>query len=504
MKQFFRRLIFNLKIEIGLAMFRQLDRMHLICWSSGGGDAPSPDPQIGAAALKNAQLGQDAFDFYKQEYLNAKPAQEELNALAKQVQQQLVKSGIINNEIAADYQKQIDTVYRPLEKSIVDNANAYDTAGRREQEAAAGLADVNQTFDAQRQQTQRNNERMGINPNSGNSQALDQQMSVSQAVAGASAMNKGRKNAETMGNAMKMDAASLGRNLPSNQATSQQIANNSATSAVNTGLSIMSNDRAQTGMMQAGYGTAMQGYNNQANILNNQYQAQSNAYQQQQANNAQGWAGLGTLAGMYMMRADGGVVDDDSYEYQGKPLVRPFEEGNIDLSKRPKVKNPDGSISTVRSIGVNVDGVEVLIPTVSDDGRMMDDDEAYQTFMKTGKHLGKFKTVEDAERYGQVLHEMQAKFYGLKDGGMVDADGDYDNSKPGEDESNDHDDIGLDSVFTGTGPVRGKGTSTSDDIHAKLSNGEFVLNAEATQMIGLDTLNAINKAGLKKREGATA
>ncbi len=485
MSQFIKRLIFNLKIEAGLYLFGYFNSIGLIFWGSGGGDAPSPDPQIGQAALKNAQLGQDAFDFYKQEYLNAKPAQDKLNALAAEVQQQLVESGKLNNQYAQDYYNYMTDVFRPLEKSIVENANNYDTAGRREQEAAAGLADVNQAFDAQRQQTQRNNERMGVNPNSGNSQAINAQLDVAQAVAGANAMNKGRKNAETMGNAMKMDAASLGRNLPSNQATSQQIANNSATSAVNTGLSTMANDRAQTGLMQAGYGTAMQGYTNQANILNNQYQSQLSAYNADQANSAAGWAGLGTLAGMYAMKKgfkDGGVVDEDSYEYQGKPLVRPFEEGNIDLSKRPKVKNPDGSISTVRSMGVNVDGIEVLIPTVSDDGRVMDDEEAYQTFRKTGKHLGKFKTVEDAERYGQVLHEMQEKYYGLKDGGEV----------------------GLDSVFTGTGTVKGPGTSTSDSIDAKLSKGEFVLNAEATKMIGLDTLNAINKAGLKKREGATA
>lgn len=357
------------------------DKLNRQLYKSGG-DAPSPDPQIGQAALKNAQVGQDAFDFFKQEYINAKPAQDKLNALAAEVQQQLAESGKLNNEYSKEYYNYMTDVFRPLEKSIVDNANNYDTAGRREQEAALGLADVTQTFDAQRAKTNRSNERMGINPNSGNAQAVNAQIDVAEAVAGANAMNKGRKNAETMGNAMKMDAASLGRNLPSNQATSQQIANSSATGAVNTGLSTMANDRAQTGLMQSGFTNAMQGYNNQATILTNQYQAESQAYNQQQANNAQGWAGLGTLAGLAIQRfSDGGEVSEEAYALEGQGAP-------------------------------------------------------------------------------------------------------------------------MDAVFEGTGKVSGPGTTTSDSIPARLSNGEFVLNAEATKMIGLDTLNAINKKGLETRKGA--
>lgn len=53
---------------------------------------------------------------------------------------------------------------------------------------------------------------------------------------------------------------------------------------------------------------------------------------------------------------------------------------------------------------------------------------------------------------------------------------------------------------TGGGKVSGPGTETSDDIPAWLSDGEFVLNAEAVKMVGKQKLEKINEKGLEKRE----
>lgn len=51
------------------------------------------------------------------------------------------------------------------------------------------------------------------------------------------------------------------------------------------------------------------------------------------------------------------------------------------------------------------------------------------------------------------------------------------------------------------GDVQGKGTSTSDDIPAWLSDGEHVQNAVSSELAGLDTLDKINNEGLKVRSG---
>jgi hypothetical protein len=89
----------------------------------------------------------------------------------------------------------------------------------------------------------------------------------------------------------------------------------------------------------------------------------------------------------------------------------PMEPGNIDLNARPVVKNADGSVSTVRSIGVEMDGKTYLLPTVTDDGRIVSDDEAVELFRQTGKHLGIFRTGQDAEIAAKRLHDQQATQY---------------------------------------------------------------------------------------------
>jgi len=87
-----------------------------------------------------------------------------------------------------------------------------------------------------------------------------------------------------------------------------------------------------------------------------------------------------------------------------------LQPGNIDLTTRPNVANADGSHSSVRSMSFQdrKGGPEILIPTVSEDGRIMTEDEAIAQYKRTGKHLGQFTNPDTATDYAQKLHEQQA------------------------------------------------------------------------------------------------
>jgi hypothetical protein len=87
-----------------------------------------------------------------------------------------------------------------------------------------------------------------------------------------------------------------------------------------------------------------------------------------------------------------------------------IENGNIDLLNRPVVYNIDNSFSTVLSISINIDNIEIIIPLIDEQGNVLNEQEAIQLYLSTGKHLGKYTTVQEAINEAIKIHNEQEKF----------------------------------------------------------------------------------------------
>lgn len=158
-------------------------------------------------------------------------------------------------------------------------------------------------------------------------------------------------------------------------------------------------------------------------VLNKQdfiRQAQSSAQQRRQAQEQKapqsersGFDRTATPASIAGLGAPAPTSQRQKERYNQE--IGQYGVGNIDLYNRPQYRNADGSISTVDSTSFNIQGKEVLLPSVwMKDGkayRSSDGDEILQHFYDTGEFLGVFDTVDAANSYAEKLHDAQDYYY---------------------------------------------------------------------------------------------
>ncbi len=81
-------------------------------------------------------------------------------------------------------------------------------------------------------------------------------------------------------------------------------------------------------------------------------------------------------------------------------------EKYIDLAGQPSVDNPQtGGKSTVWSMSIGTDKGETLISRVTPDGKILSPQEAIDYYKQTGRNLGTFKSVDEANAYAEQLHD---------------------------------------------------------------------------------------------------
>lgn len=279
-----------------------------------GSDAPPP-PDNNPGMVANAaateavakiqqQTAADYLNFSKEQYADMKPFAEKIAAAQIATSEKQSAIADRNDARAQEYSDYEKGTYRPLEKGIVDSAQNYDTEAKREQLATQGIADVATAADRQRRAVTDQMAQYGINPNSNRFAFINAQLGQEEGAARAGAANQARTNAEGLGYARKLDAASLGRNLSSNASTAYGIATTAGNSSVNSGSSgintmgtpgaALSGAYGQTSNM---YGNAASAYGSAGNQYNNMARNSLDAYKISSSQNDATWGAIGKLGG---------------------------------------------------------------------------------------------------------------------------------------------------------------------------------------------------------------
>lgn len=238
--------------------------------------ADAPDTSgMNKAAKESAKLSREAFEWFKQEYERTRPERELATDRAIAISDAQLEGMRQSNADAARQAERMRTIYEPLQDRIAAEAETYDTEARRQEAAAAAMADVDRSFAATQAATQRALGRAGIAPGSAKSMALMSDVALEQAKARAGAATSAQRNVEQQGYARRMDAAGLGQGVFGSQATMQQIASQAGNSAVGNAMQGLQAQMSGAGLMQTGFNQALQGQQIAGNLYSQAAQAKS-------------------------------------------------------------------------------------------------------------------------------------------------------------------------------------------------------------------------------------
>lgn len=261
--------------------------------------APDPNPGMQANAAASERVGMAQVDLANRQFEESKARNARMDEITKQVTDAQLATMAKQNALADDYANYNKTTFRPLEESMVADANAAGGTAAQEAAASRAGADVAQAMTIQKGAAARDMARMGVNPASGRSAASNDALVLGGALGAAGAENTARLQEKQLGWAKKMDAASLGRGLPAANATATQLGINAGSSAVgNQGASVQSGNQsaATTGSLYAG---AVGAFGTSGNLSNMAAQQATSIYGIQAQQNSAMMQGIGSGIGMY-------------------------------------------------------------------------------------------------------------------------------------------------------------------------------------------------------------
>ena len=219
----------------------------------GGSRGPKPDKNMGIAALKSAETGQQMLEWMKGQ------------------------AEITNGWAAEDRARDIE-VFRPLQDQFIRTAETWDTPERKSAAANLAAGQVSLASRLAQGQADRQMMAMGVNPASGAAISARRRASTDTALARAGAVNLSNRQVEAEAEAKRANAINMGAGLAVNPGTSMGLSNGAAST---------------------GFQGAMSGYGQQASILNQDYQNRRQAWADGQSGMSGIMGAIGSIAGAY-------------------------------------------------------------------------------------------------------------------------------------------------------------------------------------------------------------
>lgn len=368
--------------------------------------------------------------------------------------------------ISQDQWNYYKTNYQPAEQQLIDQARA---AGSPEEIAAAqgrASADVTKGFDIANKSAANRMQAYGINPNSGATESAITSSGLAEGAANAGARTTAYNQQKALGYSKLLDVVGIGRNIPAQSAASAGGAAYSAGIAQNSlnsqFLQNQTNQRNTGYLAQGLMGAARSYYGSSGG--NPSYGA--GVTNTNNANNAMAGNTTGNTLNPDGVKDGGLLTKDGVSRYAEGGNVTEENDNILDMQK-----GEDGKYSA--------DGLE-------------------PTLLKKGFHPNMAKMASKGVITPHMRRHPALQRKGYASGGGVGAQGLEVNS------------TGVLPPSQSNQTLDGPGSETSDSIPAQvdgnkpaaLSKGEFVMSAEVPKLSGEEILQAINKAGLEKRDQA--
>ena len=165
---------------------------------SKSSSAPAPDPRLVEAQIRSMGIQDDVIQRVMQQSEEIQPLQKEQLQFGLDASRTAFDQAQADRTYALERRGQLTS----MQDVMIDEARDFNAEDRGKEIAAQAGADVEQAFANQRQASGRAMARMGINPNSGRSSAMDAEMGMAQATAKAGIQESARQAARAEGRAL--------------------------------------------------------------------------------------------------------------------------------------------------------------------------------------------------------------------------------------------------------------------------------------------------------------